>query len=84
MAARRKTLRVSPSTIPELREKISDRADLQKDAHLIEAALEADKIIVSLDDKAKIGFEGLNLRVRDMHNIRWINPVSQRIGDIVK
>jgi hypothetical protein len=41
-----------------------------KDVHLIEAALAADKIVVSLDDQARALFD-----VGELRTILWVNPV---------
>jgi hypothetical protein len=43
-----------------------------KDLHLIEAALQADRIVVSLDENARI-----LLQVQELNTIMWVNPVSE-------
>lgn len=53
---------------PELTD--AERESLLKDVHLIEAALAADKIVVSLDDEARALFD-----VGELGTVLWINPV---------
>lgn len=45
-----------------------------KDVRLIEAALVADRIVVSLDDKARGHFANASHRVPVLQTIVWINP----------
>jgi hypothetical protein len=42
-----------------------------KDLHLIEAALAAASIVVSVDDRARALFQ-----IRELGAITWVNPVS--------
>lgn len=52
------------------------REAMEKDLLLIEAALEADKIIISLDDKAKKLFAKASQKVGEIKNVMWVNPSS--------
>lgn len=45
-----------------------------KDYHLVEAALQADGIVVSLDDTARRLFQ-----IRELNTITWVNPVSEHL-----
>ena len=45
-----------------------------KDVHLIEAALNADRIVASLDENARMLFHTAELNV-----VTWVNPVSERL-----
>ena len=50
------------------------KKEMEKDLHLIEAALTADKIIISLDNKAEKHF-GKFLKEQ---KIQWINPLKDK------
>jgi hypothetical protein len=50
-----------------------EREAILKDAHLIEAALSADRIVASLDEHARTLFQTSELNV-----VTWVNPVSER------
>ncbi len=45
-----------------------------KDARLIEAALASDQIVVSLDDKARLHFRDICVRITRLKRVSWINP----------
>lgn len=49
-------------------------AVVEKDMHLIEAALLADKIVASGDDKVKGHFNRASEKVEVLREITWINP----------
>ncbi|HQL61430.1 MAG TPA: hypothetical protein PLQ35_03975 [bacterium] len=55
-----------------LRKKL--REDLEKDFILIEAALATDKTVISLDDKARKGFEQISQELKKLRSIVWVNP----------
>jgi len=46
------------------------RAAVLKDVHLIEAALQSDRIVVSLAERARVLFQ-----VHELNTIIWVNPV---------
>jgi len=48
----------------------SESEALLKDIHLIEAALAADRIVVSRDDRARTLFD-----VAELNTVVWVNPV---------
>jgi hypothetical protein len=83
MAARRKLDRIVPAPNTELRayidrhiSKPGDRAAIEKDLHLVEAALTTDKIIVTRDEKARLLF---NLPM--LQTVTWINPTRERLDE---
>jgi hypothetical protein len=54
------------------------RSIVLKDALLIEAALAADRIVVSLDDRVRGHFARLTPQVSELGTIVWVNPVSSQ------
>lgn len=50
------------------------RVSLEKDIHLIEAALEVDKIVISKDKKARLNFCIISDDLNDIKRIMWANP----------
>lgn len=79
MHARKKlvTLQVQANTELRLRPTLGRNAEerdaILKDTHLIEAALSADRIVASLDERARALFHTAELSV-----VTWVNPVSER------
>ena len=61
------------------RAKLSDgeRENLLKDIHLVEAALVADRIIVSLDGHAQKAFSRLATERKEIRKIVWVNPAKE-------
>lgn len=47
---------------------------MEKDAHLLEAAIEADGLIASNDDEARGLFKRASQRVRQLRHLSWVNP----------
>jgi hypothetical protein len=64
----------------ELRLKIQEAASesssaiMLKDIHLIEAALLADRIIISLDDQARRHFALVSSKIKELLDVIWISP----------
>lgn len=52
------------------------QAILKKDLRLVEAALVADKIILSLDKKAHGHYRALVPTTRALSTIHWVNPAA--------
>lgn len=50
------------------------RRELAKDCHLLAAALEADQIVISLDENAHVGFRRISPRRTSVARINWVNP----------
>ena len=81
MDARRKVCRVDAPADEELRHKIEQTAIdedeievMQKDFHLLEAALATDRTIVSLDEISRELFARAAQRVGEIRDIVWVNP----------
>jgi hypothetical protein len=55
-----------------LRSQVPATGAVQKDLHLIEAALVTDRIVISLDDNARASF-----RVDAAKEVIWVNPVAE-------
>jgi hypothetical protein len=51
-------------------------AEMSKDIHLLEAALQADCPIASLDDRARDLFNEASRTVRRLRPIPWVNPTK--------
>lgn len=52
------------------------RAIVAKDVHLIEAAIVADRLVTSNDEKARGVFKDASDRVVDLQQIVWVNPTG--------
>ncbi len=81
MDARRRVARVDPSEYDELQNKVTNIADneneievMQKDFHLLEAALETDKTVISLDQTVRTLFAQASQQVGEIREIIWVNP----------
>jgi hypothetical protein len=81
MVARRKVRPIADEIDDTIRNRIlisiegdKNRRALEKDAHLIEAALSTDKIILSLDNTAKRLFEIASKDVQEIRDVIWVNP----------
>jgi len=53
-----------------------------KDAHLLIAAMESDRIVVSKDDNARKFFSELSESVKEIGEVAWVNPVSAEADTI--
>jgi hypothetical protein len=53
-----------------------------KDAHLIEAAIAADRLVASLDDVVRGHFSRASARFGSLSEIVWVNPSSTAEGPI--
>jgi len=87
MEARKKIVRLQPT------QHIADRIEIlespeksvnamMKDVHLIEAALAADGIVVSMDDTARGLFEEASESVSEIKKVAWLNPKDSKASDI--
>jgi hypothetical protein len=50
------------------------RRAMEKDAHLLEAALQADRIVISCDEKIRALFRDACGEVREIRQVSWANP----------
>jgi hypothetical protein len=81
MFARRKVCSIDAPADDELRSKVEQatsdekkRAAMLKDTHLIEAALQTDKIVISMDETVRQCFHEAAQTIGTMRQIVWVNP----------
>ena len=81
MDARRKIDRINPSEDEELQDKVTNTVSdedeieaMQKDFHLLQAALATDQTITSLDETVRQLFKRASQSVGEIRNIIWVNP----------
>lgn len=72
MRSRDKIIDITVVKNDQVRRQLVMTTAVQKDLHLIEAALETDKIVVSLDDRAQA-----QLRVEATKDVMWVNAVLE-------
>lgn len=72
-------LKITPNA--RLRRKIEnasaserDREAMLKDIHLVEAALETDRTVISLDETARKLFASTSMGVHELRTVVWVNP----------
>jgi hypothetical protein len=63
-----KVVNIEESPNERVRSQVPKRKAVQKDLHLIEAAMATDNVVVSLDDRARADF-----RVEAAANVTWVN-----------
>ena len=80
MDARRRVDRIDPLEYDELQDKVTNTVDneneievMQKDIHLLEAALKTDKTVISLDQTVRQLFATVSQRVGEIRDIIWVN-----------
>jgi hypothetical protein len=72
MRTRKKIIDISDVENEEVRRQVTLSRAVQKDLHLIEAALATDKIVISLDDRAQA-----ELCVNATREVTWVNAVAE-------
>lgn len=89
MFARKLTLLLGDVRDEQLRERIrcsaakpSDRSALDKDCHLVETALKADRIVISRDEIVRKLFKEASSRVAELEHILWANPEIEAEGTV--
>ncbi len=77
---------LSETENPGLRRQVKHSEAMLKDVHLLEAALAADCVVVSLDDTALRLFRQAAQEIRNLRKITWANPVTdpQAVEDWLK
>jgi hypothetical protein len=50
------------------------RVAMLKDMHLVEAALQADRIVISMDETVRQCFHEVTRRIGVLKQIAWVNP----------
>lgn len=58
----------------------SERQAVAKDQHLLEAALAADRVIVTIDDALRDALGRMPKKLRRLKTICWIHPVDDGVG----
>ena len=82
MVAKKKVVyRLDISPNKALRDRLAQVAEsdrpreaMSKDCHLLEAAIATDKIVISLDEKARNPFDKAAKSIKELHEIMWVNP----------
>ena len=81
MDARKKIDRIDPPENAELQAKVTTTTNneneieaLQKDFHLLQAALATDQTIISLDETVPQLFKQASQQVGEIQHIIWVNP----------
>lgn len=77
MVARRKLVVIEPAACHEARSTIPEMLharELERDLHLVEAALSTDCRILSLDEAARAGFRQLAVAALPIRSLIWANP----------
>ena len=54
----------------------SEQQGMLKDAHLIEAAVDADRRVISCDDTVRRLYRRVAPKVDDLREIVWVNPTK--------
>lgn len=85
MYARRNVIIINDVTHPSLRTKFArlklsnkEHEAAEKDLHLLEAALAADKIVLSMDEIVRDIFSRATSRVSECRRVIWVNPERAR------
>ena len=81
MDARRKIDRIDPPEYADIRDKVTNTANktdeielMEKDFHLLQAALATDQTVISLDETVRGLFKQASQQVGEIRNIIWVNP----------
>ena len=81
MDARRKVDRIDPPEYEGLRDKVTGTTtdedeiqNIEKDFHLLQAALATDQTVISLDETIRGLFRQASQSVGEIRNIIWVNP----------
>ena len=82
MYARKLVIQIEVNEDETLREHIDaavhwdQRETVDKDAHLIEAAIATDRLVTSRDETARKVFRNASVDVRQLRHIVWVNPTQ--------
>ena len=81
MDARRKIDRINPPEYEDTQAKVTNTASdedeievMEKDFHLLQAALATDQTIISLDETVRQLFKQASQQVGEIRDIIWVNP----------
>lgn len=64
-------------TLPDVQRDSNIYVIIMDDIHLVETALETDKIIISLDEQARGHFRNASRSIDELKVIIWVNPKNQ-------
>jgi len=67
-----KVVNIEESPNERVRNQVPKRKAVQKDLHVVEAAIATDNVVISLDDRAHADF-----RVEATANITWVNALAE-------
>ena len=81
MNARRRVVDIDPPEDEELQDKVTNTASredeievMEKDSHLLQAALATDQTVISLDETVRGLFKQASQQVGEIRDIIWVNP----------
>lgn len=81
MIAQKRVCLINAPADEELRQKVEQcasngnkREAMLKDIHLIEAAFQADRIVISMDETVRYCFHEITQRISLLRRIAWVNP----------
>ena len=81
MNARRRAVDIDPPEDEELQDKVTNTASdedeievMEKDFHLLQAALATDQTVISLDETVRGLFKQASQQVGEIRGIIWVNP----------
>ena len=81
MNARRRAVDIDPPEDEELQDKVTNTASdedeievMEKDFHLLQAALATDQTIISLDETVRGLFKRASQQVGEIRGVIWVNP----------
>jgi predicted nucleic acid-binding protein len=84
MVARKRVVFLGETVDDELREALAgtvelerDRRAIRKDAHLVEAALQTDRVVISRDEIVRSLFRQCCPKVSQIRNVLWANPENE-------
>ena len=79
-----------PCEYPRLRRRLASLvpkpaglAAMQKDLHLVEAAIATDRVVISCDDKARGAFRRTAADIGALRSVAWVNP-TETPGKVLK
>jgi len=78
---------VADQTLRDKLDKVAEsdrpREAMWKDCHLLEAAIATDKIVISLDEKARNPFDKAAKSIKELQEIMWVNPDKSEENTLV-
>lgn len=86
MISKRKVNRIPSGDLPSLAMEIEE-SDIathhiraaKKDIHIVELALKTDRLILSMDERAKLAFSEVARTSRKIRKLNWVNPIDDNV-----